>query len=238
MNALANPTAVKAKVLLVDDHVIIREGLASVLNAQPDFTVIGQAGTAKEAVEMALALAPDLILMDIGLPDENGVVATQKILAENPAAAIVMLTIHDTDELLFGAVRSGAKGYLLKTISSSELVASLRAIQRNEAAISRAMTSRILDEFTRLSTPHSPSQALFSRLTLREFEVLKVLSEGATNQAIANYFGISEATVKNQIHSILTKLKLKNRRDVIWFAREHGVSSPAGNIAPDSHKPH
>ncbi len=232
MSNSGKPTSAKHKILLVDDHVIIRDGLAKVLDAQADFTVVGQAGTAAEAVQMALDLNPDLVLMDIGLPDENGVIATQKILVQRPGMIIIMLTIHDTDELLFAAVRSGAKGYLLKTISGNELVASLRAIHRNEAAISRAMTSRLMNEFSRLSSPNQPSRSMLEKLTLREYEVLKFLAEGVTNQEIASHFQVTESTVKNQIHSILTKLKLKNRRDVIWFARQHGIPEPANPIEP------
>ena len=134
------------RLLLVDDHALFREGLVSLLDDQPDIDVVGQAGSVQEAVELARELQPDLILMDFTLPDGSGLEATQAILAERPETNIVFLTVHDRDEYLFHAIRSGAKGYLLKNVPVTNLLAYLRGIGQGEAAISLTMVSHILDE--------------------------------------------------------------------------------------------
>jgi len=216
------------KILLVDDHLLFSDGLKSILNAQIDFQVVGQAGTAHEAVWLAKELHPDIILMDVGLPDENGVEATRAIIEETPDTIVVFLTVFDSDQFLFAAIRSGAKGYVLKSQPSEQLLASLRAIERGEAAISRAMTKQVLDEFHRLGPPTEPQQSKLSKLTLREFDILKALSAGLTNREIAQRFVVAETTVKNQVHSILSKLGLKNRHEVIWFTRQHKIGNSNG----------
>jgi DNA-binding NarL/FixJ family response regulator len=213
------------KTLLVDDHIMFREGLANILKSQPDFQVIGQAGTVREAIESARELRPDIILMDLRLPDGSGVEATRAILDERPETIVIFLTVFDTNQFLFAAIRSGAKGYLLKSQPSKQLLASLRAIERGEAAISRTMSRQIMDEFSRQGPPAEPSQSKLSKLTLREFEIMQELSTGLTNREIAERFVLSETTVKNVIHSILSKLNLKNRHEVIWFARRQGVGN-------------
>ena len=224
------------KIILVDDHIMFRDGLVSILKSQAYFQVVGQAGTAHEAVELARELRPDVVLMDFGLPDESGIEATQAILEERPETIVIFLTVFDTDQFLFAAIRSGAKGYLLKSQSSVQLLASLRAIERGEVAISRAMTMHILDEFSRLGTPTKPHQSKISKLTLREFEMLKELSLGSTNREIARHFSTSETTVKNRVHSILFKLGLKNRHEVAWFVRQLGIgdlSKPDQSYVPE-----
>lgn len=205
------------RILLVDDHILIREGLAGLLDSQPDLRIIGQAGSVCEAVEMASKLKPDLILMDFGLPDGTGLDATQAILARCPGIKIVFLTVHQEDERLFEAIRSGARGYLLKNVPVPKLLAFLRGIERGEAAISPAMTSRLFDEFTRLAPARSMARP--DELTTRELEVLKELSSGASNREIADQLVIAENTVKNHVRSILSKLNLKNRREAAEFAR-------------------
>jgi DNA-binding NarL/FixJ family response regulator len=170
--------------------------------------------------------------MDFGLPGENGVEATQKIIEERPDTVVVFLTVFDTDEFLFSAIRSGAKGYLLKSLSSVEFLASLRAIDRSEAAISSSMTRRILDEFSRLSTRREPGQSKLADLTFRELEILKEVAIGKTNHEISLRFLLSEATVKNHIHNILSKLGLKNRSEAAWFAHRHGIVDPAKPDTP------
>lgn len=215
-------------VLLVDDHIMFREGLANILESQADFQIVGQAGTTREAVELVRKLHPDMVLMDFEMPGASGVEATQIIMAERPETIVVFLTVHYTDQILFAAIRSGAKGYLLKTQSGTQLLASLRAIEKGEAAISRVMVKDILDEFTRQGTASTAGKSMFSKLTLREFEILKALNSGLSNREIAQQFSISEYTVKNQIHSILSKFNLKNRHEAIWFARQHGIDEYQG----------
>jgi DNA-binding NarL/FixJ family response regulator len=202
---------------------MFREGLANTLRTQPDFEIVGEAGTIQAGIELARQLKPDWVLMDFNLPDGTGAEATETILRERPETIVIFLTVFDTDDYLFPAIRSGAKGYLLKSQSSAELLAALRKIEKNEAAISGSMTKRILDEFSRVGSPHEPNQSKLEELTLREFEILKELSTGATNRQIAQRLSTSESTIKNHVHNILSKLELKNRREVAWFARHQGL---------------
>jgi DNA-binding NarL/FixJ family response regulator len=211
------------RVFIVDDHVLFREGLVSLLETQPDITVAGEAGSVSEAIGMARELEPDLILMDFGLPDGTGLEATQAILAEQPEAKIVFLTVHEQDDRLFAAIRSGAKGYLLKNVPVSKLLDYLRGVERGEAAVSPAMTSHILEEFARLGSGPDPGPAELSELTTREVEVLQEVARGATNREIADRLCISENTVKNHMGNILAKLNLRNRREAAGFARRHGL---------------
>lgn len=211
------------KILVVDDHVLFREGLISLLQAQPDFCVVGEAGTVHDAIVRAQELAPDIILMDFSLPDGDGAEAAETILAARPGTKIVFLTIHETDDVLFASIRSGAKGYLLKNLTASMLLESLRGMVRGQAPISRTMTARILEEFSRSKATHQSLDETLQQLTQRELEVLKEIATGATNSEIANHLFISINTVKNHIHNILEKLNLKDRRELAAFARQHGV---------------
>jgi DNA-binding NarL/FixJ family response regulator len=218
------------RLMLVDDHVLFREGLVSLINAQPDLEVVGEAGSVAESVALARAVRPDLILMDFSLPDGTGLEATVTILAEQPQIQIVFLTFHEDDERLFDAIRAGARGYLLKNVSSAKLLAYVRGVKAGEAALMPQMTSRILEEFARLPTPARPLPEAPSVLTDREAEVLRELASGASNRDIADRLVISENTVKNHVRSILSKLGLQNRREAARFAREQGL---AGRSTPD-----
>ena len=216
------------RILIVDDHILFREGLTGLLRSQPDMEVIGECGTMTEAVCLGLQLKPDVVLMDFSLPDGTGLEATRAILAEQPNTQIIFLTVHDNDERLIAAMRAGAKGYLLKNLSVSKLLASLRALERGEAAISRIMMARILTEFAQSHPPTNGAPSPLIGLTSRELEVLQELANGITNQEIATRLFISENTVKNHIHNILEKLNLHNRREAIEFARKHGLASNIG----------
>jgi two-component system NarL family response regulator len=211
------------RVLIVDDHILFREGLTGLLRSQPDMEVIGECGTMHDAIDMALTVKPDVVLMDFSLPDGTGLEATRAILTNLPDTQIIFLTVHDNDERLIAAMRAGAKGYLLKNLSVSKLLASLRALERGEAAISRTMMARILEEFAQSTPPPAAAPSPLVGLTSREIEVLQELADGITNQEIATRLYISENTVKNHIHNILEKLNLSNRREAIEFARKHGL---------------
>jgi DNA-binding NarL/FixJ family response regulator len=211
------------KILIVDDHVLLREGLASLLEKHPDFEVIGQAGSVNEAVEKAICLIPDIVLMDISLPDGSGLQATKAILSQRPDIAIVMLTVHETDELLFEAVRAGAKGYLLKNTSTTHLYEALKAVYRGEAALSGIMTRSLLDEFSRGGKGAEPNYEAIKSLTPRETEILSLLTTNATNREIADHLVISERTVKVHVHNILDKLQLKSRREAARLAKYQGL---------------
>ncbi|HRW07317.1 MAG TPA: response regulator transcription factor [Caldilineaceae bacterium] len=202
------------KILIVDDHILFREGLASLLNVQNDVEVIGQAGTIEEAVQLAVALQPELILMDFGLPDGTGLEATQRILAIQADLKIVFLTVYEDEENLFKAIRAGAKGYLLKNVAFSTLLLFLRGVERGEPALTPAMTSKILQEFVKL--PQTMPEEL-DLLTSRELEIAKHLRAGATNREIADRLFIAENTVKNHVRHILAKYNLHSRRQMINF---------------------
>jgi DNA-binding NarL/FixJ family response regulator len=213
------------RALLVDDHALFREGLVSLLAGQPDFTVIGEAGSVQEAILMARDLRPDLVLMDFTLPDGTGLDATRAILTERPGTLIVFLTVHEEDDRLFAAIRSGAKGYLLKNVPVARLLSFLRGLEQGEAAITPKMTTRILDEFSRMEPTRGPVSDDLSALTERELDVLREISTGASNREIAQRLCISENTVKNHVSNILAKLNLQNRREAARFAQQRGLKA-------------
>ena len=203
------------KILIVDDHILFREGMASLFAGQPDLTVIGQANCVQEAVAMAGELQPDLILMDFTMPDGTGLDATKAILKTQPAMKILFLTVHENDEMLFEAIRMGAVGYLLKNVSVTHMMKQIRSIEQGEAALMPGMTRKILNEFARQSDMRPQGPAELQVLSVRELEVLDQLAGGATNREIAQRLYISENTVRNHVHSILTKLKLQNRTQLV-----------------------
>lgn len=211
------------RILIVDDHVLFREGLAAVIRGETDIEVVGFAGSVKEAVETAHTTKPDIILMDFTMPDGTGADATKQILKEYPDCQIVFLTMSDEDDDLFAAIRSGAKGYILKNIHPSKLVASLRSVYRGESALSRTMTLRLMEELARSDVPTKPRDPLLAKLTPRELDVLRDVATGMTNQEIAAKLFLSENTVKYHVHSILDKLGFADRREASQFAREHGL---------------
>lgn len=212
------------RILLVDDHVLFREGLSSLLDAQPNLDIVGAAKSVSEAVQLAAELRPDLILMDFTLPDGTGADATEAILAKQPDTKIIFLTVHEDDDRLFAAIRGGAKGYLLKNTPVDKLLTYLQGIERGEAAISLQMTSRILDHFSKMGPKQSRPRTQSADLTTRELQILKELDTGATNQEIADRLFISERTVKNHVSRILAKLNLKNRYEAANYARRHGIT--------------
>jgi DNA-binding NarL/FixJ family response regulator len=210
------------KIMIVDDHVLFREGLSGILRSRPEFDVIGEAGSVQESIELALHLKPDMILMDWNLPDGDGAQATRSILTELPECKIIFLTVHEADEKLFAAIRSGAKGYLLKNIPSMQLVRTLLDVEAGNPALSRSMTARLMQEFARPSPGDNSQSQVFDALSPREIDVLHELVKGATNREIAYKLFISENTVKHHIHNLLEKLGVENRRQAANLARQHG----------------
>ncbi len=219
---LFDEPVVPMQILLVDDHVLFREGLVSLLEGQPDLKVVGQAGSIHEAVALTRKIVPDLVLMNITLPDGPGADAIRAILAERPQTKIVVLTVQEEDDELFEAIRAGAVGYLSKQVCAVELFKTLQGVLRGEAGISGTTARRILDEFARLP-PHRSDQTAI--LTSREIEVLRELMNGASNQAIAKRLVISENTVKNHVRNILVKLHFHSRREAADYARRRGITS-------------
>jgi two-component system nitrate/nitrite response regulator NarL len=211
------------KLVIVDDHALFREGLASIIQLEKDIEVSGLAGSVKEAVELVRTLKPDLVLMDFKLPDGNGADATRIVLQEHPDCKIVFLTMSESDEDLLTAIRSGAKGYLLKNMSPSKLVTTLRSVQRGESALSRTMTLRLMDELSHTKELERREDSALANLTPREMDVLRELTAGGRNKEIASRLYLSENTVKYHVHSILDKLSLPNRKAAALFAMEHGI---------------
>lgn len=215
----------RARILLVDDHDLFREGLAGLVNAQSDLQVVGQARDGLEALTHARDLRPDLIVMDIKMPICDGLEATRLIRAELPAARILILTVHDEDEKLFDAIRAGAGSYLLKNTSPSEFLSGVRAALAGEALVPPKLAARLFDEFARLSTRVPPDDAALESpdLTARERQVLTLLAAGATDKEIAERLSVSLHTVKSHVRSILSKLHAINRRDAARLAAKQGL---------------
>jgi two-component system nitrate/nitrite response regulator NarL len=200
-------------ILVIDDHIMFREGLVSLFQNTPDFVVLAQAGTVKEGIEKAILHKPDIILMDFSLPDGTGLDATKAILAELPECKIIFLTVYEN---ILAAIRLGASGYSLKNVSSSSLLASLRALDQGEMAMSRKMMSKVL-EYSRAMLP-SPATNILNKLSAREMDVLIELQNNASNSQIAQSLYLSENTVKHHIHNILDKLGVSNRREAGMIA--------------------
>lgn len=217
------------KILIVDDHVLFREGLVSLLEKQPNCSVVGEAGTIHEAIERSIELQPDLVLLETDLPDGNGLEAIRGILAKRPDTNIVVLAQYDSKDLFISAIRNGARGYLPKKIPMAKLVLSLQALGRGEAVIPRNMTSYLVDEIQKVANTYPDDRIDIDFLTPREKEVLQLLSVNATNQEIADHLTISKNTVKAHIHNILDKLNLQNRNQAGKFARRQGISSSKKN---------
>lgn len=206
------------RLLLVDDHALFREGLISLLSYQDDFTVVGEAADAESAVAQARSLQPDIVLMDVELPGEDGVTATQRLTLAMPAVTVVMLTVRDDSQTLFAAIQAGAQGYLVKNVRSHELVEQLRRLARGEAAISRRLAARILAEIRGQTEPFGPEEAP----SPREMDVLELVAARRSNAEIAEHLGISEHTVKNHMKSILSKLHFRNRHQAAAYGVARG----------------
>jgi DNA-binding NarL/FixJ family response regulator len=214
-------TQTPKKILIIDDQILFREGLMSLLRSTPDFDMVGCAGSVFEGSEMAVLHKPDIILMDFSLPDGTGLDATRAILPRLPDCKIVFLTVYETDENLFAALRMGAKGYMLKNVSSTDLLSSLRALDRGEMAVSRKMMTTVMDEFSHTRSLDSGNEKLLTKLSPREMEILQEIEAGATNLEIAEHLFLSVNTVKHHIRNILSKLDLKNRRQAGSLAHQN-----------------
>jgi len=209
------------KILIVDDHEVVRLGLKALLEHHPQFEVIGEAGDAKDAVEQVGALLPDVVLMDIRLPGASGIEACQEIIRRYPKTRIIILTSYAEDEMLFSAIRAGASGYVLKQIGGEDLIKALEAVSRGEALLDSAVTQRVFQEVRRAVKEEEASA--FSSLSQQEKHVLLLVSEGKTNREIAKSLFLGEGTVRNYVSSILSKLGVSNRAEAAAYAVAHSL---------------
>lgn len=209
------------RVLLADDHNVLRQGMAQALDMQPDITVIAQAENGNEAVELSQQHRPDVILMDINMPQMDGVEATRQITAVSPESNIIILTMYRRDDYVFEAIKAGASGYLLKEVELDELLAGIRAVAAGEAIIDTAVASRVLAAF-RDKPDKEPDET--PDLDERDRDILRLLTKGLTNQEIADQLHLAEKTIRNRLTQIFRKLHLENRSQAILYALREGLS--------------
>ncbi|WP_433262965.1 response regulator [Actinosynnema sp. CS-041913] len=219
------PPALRA--LVVDDHPLFRYGLAAALAAASDLEVVGEASGGTMAVEMAAALHPDVVVMDLNMPDLGGVEATRRIVAHDPAVRVLVLTMFDDDDSVFAAMRAGALGYLLKAARPQQIVRAVRAVAEGEAIFSPGIAVRLLAYFG--TTAKSKVEA-FPELTAREREVLRLMADGRGNAAIARVLVLSPKTVRNHVSNILRKLHVADRAQAVSRAKEAGLGDESGHI--------
>ena len=212
---------VKQRILLVDDHEVVRLGLRSLLERHPQFEIIGEAASAREALEQVANNHPDVVVMDIRLPGTSGIEACEEITNRFPETRVLMLTSYAEDEMLFSAIRAGASGYVLKQIDGEELVRALEAVARGEALLDPAVTQRVFQEVRRAVKEEEASA--FAHLSQQEKHVLLLVSEGKTNREIAKALFLGEGTVRNYVSSILSKLGVSNRAEAAAYAVQHNL---------------
>ncbi len=211
----------KYRILIVDDHEVVRLGLKALLERHPQFEVIGEAGNAKEAIEQVTRLHPDVVLMDIRLPGTSGIEACETIVENHPETKVIILTSYAEDEMLFSAIRAGASGYVLKQIAAEELVRAIESVGRGEALLDPAVTQRVFQEVRRAVKDEEASA--FANLSQQERHVLLLVSEGRTNREIAKSLYLGEGTVRNYVSSILSKLGVSNRAEAAAYAVQHNL---------------
>ncbi len=211
----------KQRIILVDDHEVVRLGLKALLEHHPQFEVVAEAGNAKEAMEQIERHHPDVVLMDIRLPGQSGIEACEEIVQTFPQTRVIMLTSYAEDEMLFSAIRAGASGYVLKQIGGEDLIRAIEAVGRGEALLDPAVTQRVFQEVRRAVKEEEASA--FANLSQQERHVLLLVSEGKTNREIAKALYLGEGTVRNYVSSILSKLGVSNRAEAAAYAVEHNL---------------
>jgi two-component system response regulator DevR len=225
-----SPATRPLSLLIVDDHEVVRQGLAALLSRRPEFQVVAEAGTVAEAVAAARKFRPDLVVMDVRLPDGSGIEACREIRAEMPDTRVVMLTSYPDEDAVLSAIIAGASGYLLKQVRARDLVAALETVGRGESLLDPAVTGRVLERIRRIATADQPDE--LAQLTSQEQKILLLVAEGKTNKEIAADVFLSDKTVKNYVSSILAKLNLERRAQAAAFmarVRSPGDGSGGGS---------
>jgi DNA-binding NarL/FixJ family response regulator len=217
-------TETQHRLLVVDDHEVVRQGLVAMLERRPGFQVVAEAGTVADAIEMARRHQPDLVVMDVRLPDGSGIEACREIRAEMPNTRVVILTSYPDEEAVFSAIVAGASGYLLKQVRGRDLVSALESVGRGESLLDPAVTEKVLERVRRIATGGATDE--LAQLTAQEQKILLLVAEGKTNKEIAAEVFLSDKTVKNYVSSILSKLNLQRRAQAAaYLAKRHGGSS-------------
>jgi two-component system response regulator NreC len=212
------------RVLIVDDHTIFRSGLNLLLSSEPDITVVGEAHDGNEAVEAAAALLPNVVLMDIGMPEVSGFEATRRIKEANPEVNVLVLTMHRSDEYFFNMLEAGASGYILKGAETNELINAVRVVSRGDAFLYPSMAQRLVQEYLNKSLAGSPGKPILSP---REEEILMLIAEGYTNKEIADKLVISPSTVHSHRTNLMRKLEISSRYELVQYARKQGLIKPS-----------
>ncbi|MDX1614609.1 MAG: response regulator transcription factor [Candidatus Promineifilaceae bacterium] len=213
------------RILIVDDHTLFREGVLAILKGEADFDAVGEAATGREAIQQAERLSPDVVLMDIQMPDMNGIEATQAILRAQPNARIIMVTMLEDSEFLLAAMRAGARGYILKGADKQQMLQSIRTVAGGQAIFGPAVADRLAEFFLDARAPsrQAGTAKIFPSLTDREHEILDLIAAGKNNQEIANQLHIVVKTVSNHISSIFSKLEVADRAQAIVLAKDAGL---------------
>ena len=215
------PTAPRTlTVVVVDDHEVVRQGLVAMLDRRPGFQVVGEAGTVAEAIEITSRFQPDLVVMDVRLPDGSGIEACREIRANLPETRVMMLTSYPDEEAVLAAIVAGASGYLLKQVRARDLVAALEAVGRGESLLDPAVTGKVLERMRRIATSDQPDE--LAALTQQERKILALVADGMTNKEIAAEIFLSDKTVKNYVSSILAKLNLERRAQAAAYVARLG----------------
>lgn len=213
--------------LVADDDHLMRAGLIELLTADPSIEIVGQASTGREAVQAARQLAPEVALMDVRMPDLDGIAATRELSQTVPEAKVLILTTFEQDDYIFGALRAGASGFLLKRTRPEDLIAAVHTIAAGEALLSPSVTRRVIDRMAPQPTPELTGQAKLGTLTQRERQVLELVARGLSNREIAAALIVEESTVRTHVKRVLMKLALRDRVQAVIFAYESGVNRPA-----------
>ena len=216
----------KVRVLLADDDHLMRAGLAELLSIDPSIVVVAQAATGREAIALTRRHRPDVVLMDVQMPDLDGITATHELVNDDPAIRILILTTFELDDYVFGALRAGASGFLLKRTRPEELIAAVHTIAAGEALLSPSITRRVIDRMAQQPVPDLAANGALAGLTPREREVLGFLARGLSNREIADTLVVEESTIRTHVKRVLFKLELRDRIQVVIFAYENGISSP------------